>query len=301
MCALKTNNTSVICFGEVLWDILPDGPQPGGAPLNVAYHLNKLGVPAGIISRIGNDENGKWLQELMEEWAIDHRSLQVDKKYPTSEVLASLNNGNEVCYEIVFPVAWDFITADQVALEQVSSSAYFIYGSLSSRNEPTQQALARFLELDVIKVLDINLRYPFVKRAVLQALMEKADIIKFNEAELDVVQTLFGGLYGTEREKVKFIQDRFDVAEILITKGESGAAYYKGPDRFYHFGSEVKVEDTIGSGDAFLAAFISGHKQQKHPNEILKNAIAMGAFIATQKGACPNYQIDEYLLFDTYC
>ena len=298
MCALKTNNTSVICFGEVLWDILPDGPQPGGAPLNVAYHLNKLGVAAGIISRIGNDENGKWLQELMEEWAIDHHYLQVDEKYPTSEVLASLNNGNEVCYEIVFPVAWDFIEVEQKTIEQVAASDYFIYGSLSSRNGPTKEALHRFLELDVIKVLDINLRYPFVKRAVLQTLMEKADIIKFNEAELDVVQTLFGGLYGTEREKVKFIQDRFGVAEVLITKGESGAAYYRADDRFYHFGAEVKVEATIGSGDAFLAAFIAGHKQKKHPNEILKNAIAMGAFIATQKGACPNYQLDQYLLFD---
>ena len=298
MCALKTNQAAVICFGEVLWDVLPDGPKPGGAPLNVAYHLNKLGVAAGIISRIGNDENGKWLQELMEEWNVDHRFLQIDQKYPTSEVLASLNNGNEVCYEIGFPVAWDFIEAGQAAMEQVKGAEYFIYGSLSSRNVTTQQALHQFLELDVIKVLDINLRYPFVKRSVLQDLMEKANIIKLNEAELDVVQTLFGGHYGPERDKVNFIQDRFAVDEVLITKGESGAAYYKGTERFYHFGTDVKVEDTIGSGDAFLAAFIAGHKQKQHHEEILKNAITMGAFIATQKGACPNYELNQYLHFN---
>ncbi|MGM9479461.1 carbohydrate kinase family protein [Pedobacter sp. GSP4] len=298
MSVLKTNHPSVICFGEVLWDILPDGPQPGGAPLNVAYHLNKLGISSGIISRIGNDENGQWLLELMQQWDIGHNLLQVDIKYPTSEVIASLNNGNEVCYEIVFPVAWDFIDADQAAINEVAEAEYFIYGSLSSRNKQTRQALQHFLELDVVKVLDINLRYPFVKRAVLEDLMQKANIIKFNEAELDVVQTLFGGTIGTEKEKVKFIQDKFNVAEVLVTKGESGAAYYKDNDRFYHFGSAVSVEDTIGSGDAFLAAFIAGHKLKKQPNEILRNAIAMGAFIATQKGACPEYELEQYLHFD---
>ena len=50
--------TPAICFGEILWDVLPDGAMPGGAPLNVAYHLNKLGLPTSIISKIGNDEKG---------------------------------------------------------------------------------------------------------------------------------------------------------------------------------------------------------------------------------------------------
>ena len=291
-------HSQVICFGEVLWDILPDGPQPGGAPLNVAYHLNKLGVSAGIISRIGEDEKGMLLLQLMDKWEINHRLLQLDKTYPTGEVQASLSNGNEVTYQIVSPSAWDFITAEKAAMEQVSASDYFIYGSLASRNETTLRSLQSFLELDVFRVLDINLRYPFVKRAVLQDLITKADMVKLNEAELDVVQTVFGGNYGTEQDKVQFIQDRFGIAEVLITKGESGAAYYKDCERYYHYGSAVKVKDTIGSGDSFLAAFIAGHAQGRSPHEILKNAIAMGAFIATQKGACPDYQLDEYLRFN---
>jgi len=288
----------VVCFGEVLWDILPDGPQPGGAPLNVAYHLNKLGIASGIISRIGRDENGTLLQQLMHKWKINHQFLQVDETYPTGEVQASLSNGNEVGYQIVFPAAWDFIEAHTAALEQVASAGYFIYGSLASRNEATQHSVQRFLELDVFRVLDINLRYPFVKRSILHDLITKADMVKLNEAELDVVQTVFGGNYGTERDKVEFIQDKFHIPEVLITKGEAGAAYYKGEERFYHYGSAVEVKDTIGSGDSFLAAFIAGHARGKHPHEILKNAITMGAFIATQKGACPDYRLEEYLRFD---
>ncbi|RDC54196.1 carbohydrate kinase [Pedobacter chinensis] len=294
---MSLKNKPIICFGEVLWDVLPDGPQPGGAPLNVAYHLNKLGLHPAIISRVGNDDNGKWLTELMDQWNLDRKFVQIDEEHQTSEVVASLKNGNEVCYEIVFPVAWDFITPENAIVHQAASAEYLIYGSLSSRNDITRNTLFELLEGDAIKVLDINLRYPFVKRAILEPLLKKADIIKFNEAELDTVQTLFGGSYGTEREKVAFVQERFSTPEILITKGESGAAYYIGPERFYHYGAEVRVKDTIGSGDAFLAAFISGHRKRSDPAQILKNAIAMGAFIATQKGACPDYELEEYLDF----
>jgi len=294
---MSIENKPVICFGEVLWDVLPDGSQPGGAPLNVAYHLNKLGLHPAIISRVGNDDKGKRLIDLMDQWNLDRKFVQIDEDHQTSEVVASLKNGNEVCYEILFPVAWDFITPDKSIVKEAAAAEYLIYGSLSSRNDTTRNTLFQLLETSAIKVLDINLRYPFVKRAILEPLLKKADIIKFNEAELDMVQTLFGGSYGTEKDKVAFVQERFNAPEILITKGESGAAYYIGTDRFYHYGAEVQVKDTIGSGDAFLAAFISGHKKRSGPAQVLKNAIAMGAFIATQKGACPDYEPEEYLHF----
>src|SRR5476651_839355 len=96
-------NTPAICYGEVLWDILPDGPQPGGAPLNVAYHLNKHGVATSIMSKVGNDASGRQLAQLLGDWGIKKHLLQTDSAYPTSEVIARMNNGNEVSYEIVFP------------------------------------------------------------------------------------------------------------------------------------------------------------------------------------------------------
>ena len=48
----------VVCFGEVLWDILPGGAVPGGAPMNVAYHLHKQLKNPVLITRIGNDNEG---------------------------------------------------------------------------------------------------------------------------------------------------------------------------------------------------------------------------------------------------
>jgi fructokinase len=292
-----TTTTPAICYGEVLWDMLPDGPQPGGAPLNVAYHLTKLGISTGIVSRIGDDTAGKKLEYLLDSWGIQREFLQIDQQHATSEVIAKMGNGNEVSYEILFPVAWDFIDYYDTLQDKLTPETYLVYGSLASRNEVTRKTLFKLLDCAAIKVFDINLRPPFIGQRLLVELLTKADIVKFNQAELEMVQILFGGSLGNEASQVRFIMDRFNIGEIIITKGESGASYYKGSAPYHIWGSEVKVTDTIGSGDSFLAAFIANHYLQKSPQIILKNAVAMGAFIATKKGGCPKYEIEEYEKF----
>lgn len=289
--------TPAICFGEILWDVLPDGRMPGGAPLNVAYHLNKLGLSSSIISKIGDDENGVKLERLLDGWHINKSLLQRDTIHPTSEVIARVGSRNEVSYEIVFPVAWDFIDHQFMIDNALKSSIYFVYGSLASRNTLSRETLFKFLESDAIKVFDINLRPPFFDKSLLANLMERADIIKFNESELQMAQILFGGSFINELEQVRFIQERFSVPEVIVTKGEFGASYYRMDQSYHAWGSEVKVNDTIGSGDSFLAAFIASHQLGLPPKTIIKNAIGMGAFIATKKGGCPEYEIEEYKKF----
>lgn len=289
------NITHAICFGEVLWDMLPDGPQPGGAPLNVAYQLNKLGLKTQMISRIGADEKGMALKSLLEKWAIGTQLLQIDPQHATSEVIASLTDANEVKYEILFPVAWDFIQSGTEPQSAVAAAKYFIYGSLASRHQKSCGTLLDLLEhTKAIKVLDVNFRPPFVNAEALEPLLLKADIVKLNEAELAQMQVLFQGVSTGEEAQVQFIQDRFQIAEVIITKGASGASYYNNSQVFQGYGQEVKVEDTIGSGDAFLAAFVAGHHLGLPPEEMLSNAMDLGAFIATKKGGCPDYEIAEY-------
>lgn len=291
------NQTPVVCFGEILWDVLPDGPQPGGAPLNVSYHLNRLGADTSIISRVGNDTNGQELKRLIENWGIKKQLVQTDTIYPTSEVIAKMNNGNEVSYEIVFPVAWDFIKSTKSIMELLNKSTYLIYGSLASGNGITRNTLFELLESDAIKVFDINLRPPFINRDLLKVLLLKADIVKFNQAELEMVQLLFGGSFSNEASQIKFIQSHFNIPEIIVTKGEFGASFYKNEQSRHAWGTEVKVKDTIGSGDSFLAAFIANHYLKNDPQIIIKNSVAMGAFIATRKGGCPLYDLTEYVNF----
>lgn len=288
----------VCCFGEILWDVLPDGPQPGGAPLNVTYHLEKLGVPAYLISRIGNDEDGTQLKQLMGQWGLRKDLLQTDATYHTGRVLARINEDKEVSYEIIFPVAWDFIEVLQDTTAAVEAADYVVYGSLAARHEVSRKSLFRLLDQATgKKVFDINLRPPFYQKDILEVLLSKADLLKVNQSELGTVIALFNSHSGTEEEQIGWLKKQFDISEIMITKGAAGASYY-AEDGVYHTRRRmVEVCDTIGSGDAFLAAFLTAHSRGEAPNMILGKAAAMGAFIAGRKGGCPPYDVSEYQRF----
>jgi len=287
----------VYCFGEILWDVLPDGPQPGGAPLNVAYHLTKLRLTAGLISCVGSDGEGRHLTELVDAWMINKDHVQVDDEHPTGKVIAKMSAEHEVAYEIIAPVAWDFISTNSMVMRTVKNADCLVYGSLASRNFHSRQSLFALLEVANLKVFDVNLRPPFYESSVLEALLEKADLLKMNSTELEIIREMLGIRKVDEQSQVDIIRKKFGIQEVLITRGEKGASYYIA-DRAYHAkGIPITVNDTIGSGDAFLAAFLACRFRKKSPETILKKAVAMGSFIAGKKGGCPAYPLSAYMDF----
>ena len=150
---------NTICFGEILWDILPHEKVPGGAPMNVCYHLNRLGQRAAIISKTGNDENGKLLLDFLQQNHIDTSLVQIDNTQPTGTVIAR-QIGNEMEYDIVQPVAWDFIDYNETLLQKVKEADYFVCGSLAARSDHSRNALFKLLNVAKTKIVDINLRPP---------------------------------------------------------------------------------------------------------------------------------------------
>src|SRR5215210_114574 len=165
----------VACFGEVLWDLLPSGALPGGAPMNVAYHLKKLGSNPVMLSKIGTDEYGRGLVDMLSANGISTDYLQVDYTYPTGLVYANPNEHNEVVYDIVFPSAWDFIEWQDEFNEVMQQTQFFVYGSLTSRNKVSRDTLYQLLEIARTKVLDINLRPPHFHRTNVEYLLQQAD------------------------------------------------------------------------------------------------------------------------------
>ena len=121
---------SVICFGEVLWDMLPTGAQPGGAPLNVSVHLKKQGQNPVLISKVGNDENGKRLLQFLKNSGINSKFIQIDDELPTSEVLVHLDENKNARFEICEPVAWDAIKMNNQLKQLLKSAGLIIFGSL---------------------------------------------------------------------------------------------------------------------------------------------------------------------------
>lgn len=289
---LANNNPAVVCYGEVLWDILPSGAKPGGAPMNVCYHVGKLGATSSMITRIGKDKWGDDLLEVLKNLQVDTSYVQIDEAVPTGTVDAVPNEFNEVEYVFATPSAWDFIQPNEAITELVSRSTYFVCGSLVNRDKLSRSTLFDLISVAKNVVLDINLRPPHYNKSIVEQLLTKADVLKMNIAELELITGWFSD-YVDVAERMKFVQDRFDIRSVIVTMGEAGAVInYKG-EFFRHSGYLVDVEDTVGSGDSFLAAMLYKELSGAPPEEALTFASALGALVASKAGGCPDYTKEE--------
>lgn len=282
----------VVCFGEILWDILPSGAKPGGAPMNVAYHLQKLQLAPAVITRIGNDERGEQLRTLLKSNAIATTYIQEDATQPTGIVLASLNKRAEATYDIVQPVAWDFIDWHEDLKKLVSNADYFVFGSLASRHDTSRNTLFQLLEAAKTKVLDINLRPPHFTKTGVEALLQQCHILKINDAELQLISGWYGDLNNSE-DQMALLQDRFKIETIVTTCGANGALLNRNGKTYSHPGFKIAVKDTVGSGDAFLAALLFKLNSNAPPEEALLFANGLGAYVASCEGAWPAYAVAD--------
>ncbi|MCJ8154319.1 carbohydrate kinase [Chryseobacterium sp. SSA4.19] len=287
----------IVCFGEVLWDIFPEGSRPGGAPFNVAYHVHKMGIDVKMLSRTGNDELGKKLTDQIRSWGITTDYIQVDEKHPTSTVIAKIDEHNEASYEIINHVAWDYIEYLPEHKELVESAAAFVFGSLSARNETTKNTLLQFLEVAKLKIFDVNFRPPFIDKELVKKLLHTSDIVKINKSELGQIIEMTGKEYTNEEEGVAFLKQHFGIHEVVLTKGSKGAKYFTENENYNLKAVPITIADTVGSGDSFLSGFLSKRIQNETPEEIMKQAIALGAWITSKPGACPDYALKEFEQF----
>lgn len=297
---MNTNKYNIICFGEVLWDILPSGPAAGGAPVNVAYHLKKLGQRPAIISRLGADFQGLTLQKAMEKGHISTEFVQIDPSYPTGIVHATPDKDHNMAYDIVQPVAWDFIEQENSPEKGrkiqtlIHEAEYFIFGSLAARGDISKATLFSLLEMAGKKVLDINLRAPHFNKALILTLIGKADILKLNEEELFIITGwLSDKKFTTIEDNIHLLHTTFNTSTIIVTCGAKGVILHHNGRFYSHPGIKVTVEDTVGSGDAFLAAFLAKTIAGAPPDAALAYGCAVGAMVASKPGAWAQYQLEE--------
>lgn len=280
---------SVAVFGEMLWDLLPAGKQAGGAPMNVALHLNNLGVPVSFISRVGADDLGKELLDFIKAKGLATGCIQEDPAFPTGVVNVNMDDSQEVIYDIVHPSAWDMIEANDAALNALEQADVLVFESLINRHETSRKSLKKLLELagNKVKVFDTNLRPPYYSKELLDELLHHTDLLKINHHELEETAGWLGE-GGNLKAQMKAVKSHYQINEVVATRGAKGAAYLgPGMEWAEHPGFKVEVEDTIGAGDSFLAAFLSEWILGKKPEDCLSFACALGALVAAQKGANP--------------
>lgn len=278
---------TVTCFGEVLWDIFPTHKKIGGAPLNVALRLNSFGVKTFIISKIGDDNNGKELLQYLFKSGIETSVIQLDKTHRTGCVTVILDDKGSASYEIEYPVAWDKIEVRDNAIEAVKNSDAFIFGSLASRDETTKKTLYHLLKYSSFKVFDVNLRPPFYSIELLLALMKEANLIKFNNEELNEICNALNFTSESLLKQIEFLSNYTHTNQICVTKGKDGAVFLYNNQFYFNTGYPVKIVDTVGAGDSFLASLISKLLENINPQEALDFASAVGTIVVGRSGANP--------------
>jgi len=289
---------NAVCYGEVLWDVFANDKKIGGAPLNVALRMQALGCNAAMISCVGNDQDGKDILAYVSNQGLDTGAITVNNDYPTGIVRVLLNEKGSASYEIKYPSAWDKIILNDHARSLVANADVLIYGSLVSRDTVSKKSLEALLKCDIYKVFDVNLRKPNYTAAGLEDLMEASDFVKFNDEELLEIAVSMGSKHTLPEDNILFIADKAKLKGVCVTKGKHGATLLWDGNMYHNDGYIVTVADTVGAGDSFLAALITGLLTGADPQRTVDFACALGALVAAQSGANPEIsilQVEEFL------
>jgi fructokinase len=292
----RKRTCGIACIGEVLWDILPRGIFLGGAPLNVAYHLSRQGVAPRVISAVGRDFLGTEALRRIDDWGIDRAFIASIRGQATGTVRAVLDAQGRATYRIANHVAWDRIAAPPPGGRPAAPAA-IVFGTLALRTRANRLTLTRWLETwpAACRVLDLNLRRPFDRGAVIKFALSRAQLVKLNDDELArmVARPALRTTGQLERAARRFADDH-GLTRVCVTAGARGAGLLWAGRWYWEPGRKIEVRDTIGAGDAFLAALLAAiFGRNETPARALARACRLGEFVAARDGATPPYRRGE--------
>ena len=289
----------VIGIGEALFDCLPEGRKLGGAPANFAYHVSQFGLNGCAVSAIGDDELGREIIDKFNAVQLKHILPVVEQ--PTGTVKVTLDNKGVPQYEICLGVAWDNIPLTNEMLEIAHQAQAVCFGSLAQRSERSRETIQAFLDAmpaDALRVFDINLRQSWYTAEVIAESLSRANILKINDEELDVVATMLLGeptlpdkLIAEDAERTRRVCRelivRYNLDMLILTCGAIGSYVFTESQESYVATPKVQVADTVGAGDSFTATFVAQLLLGKSIREAHQKAVQVSAFVCTQNGAMP--------------
>jgi fructokinase len=298
----------ILGLGELLWDVLPEGPRLGGAPANFTVMAGRLGNHAAILSRVGSDELGRRaLNELeqLDGMPADASSVQLDAEHETGRVTVAFEGG-QPSYTIHDPVAWDFLELSDEWVQLAERADAVCFGSLAQRNQRSRETIQTLVGLtreDCVRVFDVNLRAPFYSGEVIQNSLELATVVKMNDAEVPLVlglmgldsqvgSDLVGGLDALRAGALCLLREFPALKMVAVTRGGDGSLLVTREAWDQHPGIATNVEDTIGAGDAFTAAMTHYLLRGASLSTLNEAGNRWGSWIASQAGAMPALPAD---------
>jgi fructokinase len=279
----------IIGVGEVLWDLLPAGPELGGAPANFAFHAHALGARASVVSRVGKDALGAEMLQRFKQTGFSSETIQIDDKAPTGTVSVSLNGDGTPHYFIPENVAWDFLAVTPPALALVRAADAVCFGTLAQRSKTSRgaiQQLVAAVPATTWRVWDINLRQNFYSQEIIEQSLRLANVLKLNDSELPVLAEMFN-LGKTPRQQIEALAKGFGLQLIALTRGAQGSLLYRDRKWSEQESLVVQVVDTVGAGDAFTAALVMGLLFERPLDDLHATAAELAAHVCSHAGAAP--------------
>jgi fructokinase len=276
-------------IGELLWDVLPQGKQLGGAPCNFAFHAMQAGNDAYVISAIGSDPDGEEILGVMDQLTLRKDYIQINTEYPTGTVTVTLDEEGIPAYTIHENVAWDYMEWNESLKKLAPELDAVCFGSLAQRSEVSGQSIRTFLEAtqkDCLRVYDINLRQAFYHKENILRSLELSNVLKLNEDELPVLAG-FLELEGDEESILRRMLSDHQLKLIAYTKGGEGSWLITQEEISQCEVPPVKIADTVGAGDSFTATLLAGILNELPLTKIHKIATDVAAYVCSQHGATP--------------
>jgi fructokinase len=277
-----TDSERPVIFGEVLYDCFPGGQAIlGGAPFNVAWHLQGFGLAPLFISRVGDDPLGHRVRDAMHKHGMDTSGLQLDSYHQTGQVHITLS-GNSHSFDIVPDQAYDYIEQD--ALPPLPETGLFYHGSLAARNPVSAQTLV-FLRARYAarRLVDVNLRSPWWQREQVLQLISGAWLAKLNDEEL--LQLVPDAEDDASRMQ-RLIREA-GLQLLMVTRGAAGAELLTSAGESFRVKPDAvsAVVDTVGAGDALTSVLILAASRGWPYRQTLERSQAFASAIVGRRGA----------------
>ena len=294
-----SKNKVVVGIGEVLWDVFPERKVLGGAPANFACHVSRFGFEGHIISAVGRDQDGK---EILDNLSANNLSNMIESvDFPTGTVDVIVSEEGIPTYKIIENVAWDNIPFSS-QIETVARQCDAVcFGSLAQRNENSRQTIIRFLENvseNAIIIFDVNLRQHYYTKKIILDSLKRANILKLNEDEIVILRKLFKWADIDESSICKRLLEEYKLDLVILTKGINGSCLFTPYESSFCKTPKVQVVDTVGAGDSFTAAIVSGLLLKKDIYTMHQFAVEVAAYVCTQSGGMaewPSSLLENYL------
>ena len=280
---------SFLGLGELLWDCFPDRRLPGGAPANVAFHAQQLGLSSATVTRVGRDPLGDEICDFLKSQGLCLDLVQRDLVHGTGTVVVEPGTTGTK-YTFKPDSAWDFLEPTPSLLAAMRSAKAVCFGTLAQRCPVSREAIHTCLasaSSDCLIVYDVNLRPPFYEREWIERSLYRARIVKLNDDEVRVLSGMLGATQSDNSGFAKWLMNHFDLELVCITRGSEGCLLVSKNEVVGVPGVPVEVVDTVGAGDAFTAALIQTSLAGWPIRRSAEFANRVGSLVACSQGAMP--------------